>query len=50
MDLKGLSTAEALQKLHDDIEEALIEGEDQTNIKYELNNFQKIFCPIDKNY
>ena len=39
MDLKGFSTAEALQKLHDDIEEALIEGEDQTNIKYELNNF-----------
>lgn len=36
MELKGLSTAEALQRLHDGIQEALLEEEDQTVIKYIL--------------
>lgn len=34
MELKGLSTAEALQRLHDGIQEALLEEEDQPVIKY----------------
>ena len=34
MELKGLSTAEALKRLHDGIQEALLEEEDQPVVKY----------------